>query len=86
MPIAVVALGISGAFVTTSMQSVSKAGTPPKIGYLRNSANKCIDTPVNCESTPNAFMCRLNYNTGPIAYDKEVPSNNCIQALYRPLN
>lgn len=86
LPIAVVALGISGAFVTTSMQSVSKTNALPKIGYLRDANNKCTETQVNCNTTQSAFMCRLNVTSGPVAYDKDIPTNNCVQPLYRPNN
>lgn len=85
MPIAVVAFGISGAFVTTSMQSVSKTETAPKIGYLRNANNsKCSEVSVNCNTTPSAFLCQAGGTSGPVAYDKDIPTNNCMQALYRP--
>ena len=84
MPIAVVALGLSGAFVTTSMQSVSKTETAPKFGYVRNSNSiQCSEIQVNCNTNPNAFFCRVGGTTGPLAYDKE-PNNDCVHALYRP--
>jgi hypothetical protein len=82
MPIAVVALGLSGAFVTTSMQSVSKAETAPKVGYVRiPNTMKCSDVSVNCNTTPTPFLCQLGAN---IAYDKDPATNNCVQPLYRP--
>ncbi|MDP5198995.1 hypothetical protein [Flavobacterium sp. DG2-3] len=84
VPIAVIALGISGAFVTTSMQSASKSAFNPKIGYLANSQGKCINTPVNCDDTPSAFLCRIGGTSGAVAYDKDVATNNCVQPLYRP--
>ncbi|KQX00761.1 hypothetical protein ASC72_07810 [Flavobacterium sp. Root420] len=82
-PIAVAVLGISGAFVTTSMQSASKSDAPPKIGYLANAQGKCTDTAVNCDDTPSAFLCRLGITSGPVAYNKDA-QNNCVQPLYRP--
>lgn len=82
MPIAVVALGISGAFVTTSMQSVSKTETAPKVGFVRiPNTMKCSDVSVNCNTTPTPFLCQLGAN---IAYDKDPATNNCVQPLYRP--
>ncbi|MFC0778690.1 DUF6520 family protein [Flavobacterium sp. HJSW_4] len=83
VPIAVVAFGISGAFLTTSMQSASKSESAPKVGYLRNADNSCQQTPVNCDDTPSQFVCRLNITSGPQAYDKDA-DNNCINTLYRP--
>jgi hypothetical protein len=83
LPIAVAALGISGAFMTTSMQSASKREAPPKMGFLANSQGKCTDISVNCESIPNPFFCRLGVTSGPIAYEKDA-LNNCVQPLYRP--
>jgi len=84
MPIAVVALGISGAFVTTSMQSVSKAETPPKFGYVRNpNSIQCSQVSTNCETIPSPNLCQLGAN---IAYDKDPATNNCINPLYRVNN
>ena len=84
MPIAVVALGISGAFLTTSMQGISKTDTFPKIGYVRNpDNNQCTEVSVNCNTIPT-MLCRLGGTSGPIAYDKDVATNNCVQPLYRP--
>lgn len=83
VPITVFALGISGAFVTTSMQSASKTDVAPKIGYLQNSQGKCTNTQVNCNDTPSAFLCRIGGTSGAVAYDKDA-QNNCVQPLYRP--
>ncbi|MCV9932870.1 hypothetical protein OIU80_11295 [Flavobacterium sp. LS1R47] len=82
MPFAVIALGISGAFATTSIQSIPE-NKVPIVGYLANSQNKCINTPVACETIPKPFLCRLNGTTGPIAYKKE-DDDNCIEPLFRP--
>jgi hypothetical protein len=84
VPIAVIALGISGAFVTTSMQSASKSELAPKVGYLANPQGKCTQTTVNCETIQSAFLCRLGVTSGPVAYDKDIATNNCVQPLYRP--
>lgn len=83
IPIAVAVLGIGGAFVTTSMQNISKNEVPPKIGYLANPQGKCTNTQVNCSDIPTAFLCRLGVTSGPVAYDKDA-QNNCVQPLYRP--
>ncbi|MBS7253331.1 hypothetical protein [Flavobacterium branchiicola] len=77
MPFALVALmGITGAFLTTSMQSASK---PPIVGYI-NSATKPCDVPVSCDSTPSPFLCEAS---GQQAFGK---ANNCQQLRYRPVN
>lgn len=81
LPIAVVAIGIGGAFATTSMQSASKAA--PKDGFTRNSSNKCTAIQVECSDVDSGTMCRVSYPSGAIAYDK-VANNNCLQPLYRP--
>jgi hypothetical protein len=81
IPIAVIALGITGAFITTSMQSISEV-KPPVIGYLVDAQGLCRDVPITC-GTLSPFLCRLNGTTGPIAYEKD-DSDNCVQPLYRP--
>jgi len=75
MPFALVAvMGISGAFLTTSMQSASKAA--PKTGYI-NSAQLPCNVPVSCDTTPRAQICQSN---GQQAFGKD---NNCQEVLYR---
>ena len=81
IPIVVIALGITGAFVTTSMQSVS-GDKPPVIGYLVDEQGLCRDVPINC-GTLSPFLCRLNGTTGPIAYEKD-DNGTCVIPLYRP--
>jgi len=84
IPFGVIALGVVGAFVTTSMQSISKTDTAPKLGYLRNSNSiKCSQVVVNCSDTPSPFLCQLGGTSGPIAYDKILATNDCINPLYR---
>lgn len=84
IPFAVIALGVCGAFLTTSMQSISKTDTAPKLGYLRNSNSiKCSQVAVNCSDTPSPFLCQLGGTSGPIAYDKVLATNDCINPLYR---
>lgn len=76
MPFAVVAImGISGAFLTTSMQSASKAATP-KFGYIDGPQGPC-SVQVNCDATPGQ-ICQAN---GVQAFGKD---NNCSEVLYRP--
>lgn len=83
--IAIVAFGISGAFLTTSIQGFSQNNAAPKIGYLQNSGSvTCSEIQVICSINPSPFLCRLGGISGPIAYDRDLPANNCIQPLYRP--
>jgi hypothetical protein len=82
MPFAVVAMGVSGAFFTTSMQSVSKV-KPPQIGYTLNAQGGCSDIAVNCDNTPRPFVCRLAGASGPQAFGKDA-QGNCVQILWRP--
>ena len=79
MPAAVIAMAVSGAFATTSMQSVSKKEAF-KWGYLPNATGGCSNVRIACDDTPKPDLCQVN-NTGAVAYD---PDTNCIQALYRP--
>lgn len=83
MPFAVVAFGIAGAFVTTSMQS-SSTNTLPKYGYVRNPQGIC-NIRVNCD-TQQGPVCRLNGDTGPQAFGKPTPESNCTELMYRPAN
>jgi len=77
LPALVMAVGISGAFVTTSMQSAPEDGL--KNGFTRNPVNnKCTAVQTSCDDTPTPELCRIN---GDIAYDK-VGNNDCLQALY----
>ncbi|WP_433811452.1 hypothetical protein [Flavobacterium johnsoniae] len=80
VPFAVAVLGISGAFVTTSMQSSSKA-LIDEPGYTLNSANMC-DEEVSCGTHSNQ-ICRLNGETGPQAFGKNA-AGNCNRVLYQP--
>jgi hypothetical protein len=69
-----VILGISGAFLTTSMQSTSGAAAP-KTGYI--DGDTPCSVPVSCNSTPNANLCQAD---GQQAFGK---ANNCTEVLYR---
>jgi hypothetical protein len=77
IPAAVVALGISGAFVTTSMQSASNAAAP-RIGYTLNESDDC-DVPVDCNTT-NGQICRDS--SGNQAFGKNA-QGNCDVQLYK---
>lgn len=81
IPVAVVAMGISGAFFTTSMQSASKV-VAPKIGYILNAQGAC-NIQVDCNTTPRNQICRLNGDSGPQAFGKNL-QGNCNEVLYRP--
>lgn len=78
-PFAVVALGILGAFATTSMQSTSKAS--PEIGYTLNAQKRC-DIPVDCSTVP-AAVCRVNGDSGAQAFGKN-DQQDCTETLYQP--
>lgn len=82
VPVVVAVLGITGAFVTTSMQNTSKKSASARIGYIVNAQGKCTDVSVICSDLPSPFLCRLGITSGPIAYDKDA-QNNCVQPLYR---
>lgn len=80
IPFAVVVMGITGAFLTTSMQSDSnRAALIP--GYINGPKGAC-SVEVNCSDVPNA-VCRANGATGAQAFGKD-SQNNCVQLLYRP--
>lgn len=81
LPIAVVALAVSGAFVTTSMQSASKLAVS-KIGYPKDNQGNCIlDMPQNCNTTNNASLCYVGGGTsGTRAYGV---AQNCQEILFR---
>lgn len=81
VPFAVLALGLSGAFVTTSMQKAS-AGTPEP-GYQLDAFGDCINDEVNCQIEQNDFVCRINGTTGAQAWGKD-SSGDCVVKLYRP--
>ncbi|TDO96079.1 DUF6520 family protein [Flavobacterium sp. 245] len=78
VPFAVVVMGISGAFLTTSMQSASRA---LPIGYTLDAEGDC-NIEVNCSTNSNNPKCRQFGATGPQAYEKV--GNNCPTELYRP--
>jgi hypothetical protein len=69
----VVLMAISGAFLTTSMQSTSKVAH--RDGYI-NSLTGICDIKVNCSDVPDA-VCQAN---GQQAYGE-----NCTEVLFQPL-
>lgn len=81
LPIAVVALTVSGAFVTTSMQSASKL-TTPKVGYPKDFLGNCIlNQPQNCNTTQNQYMCHVGGGTsGTQAFGT---AQDCQEILWR---
>lgn len=81
MPLAVFALGIAGAFVTTSMQSASKEYIP-QIGYLLDANNECSDVEVTCGDIPKQ-VCLQHVTSGPQAFAKD-EDGNCNVVTYRP--
>lgn len=81
-PIAVAALGLLGAFATTSMQSVSKS-KPFLTAYTLDSNGDC-NIPVECGETQGK-VCRLNGDTGPQAFRPDA-DGDCNQIAYKPQN
>ncbi|MFD2943278.1 DUF6520 family protein [Flavobacterium notoginsengisoli] len=81
LPIAVVALAVSGAFVTTSMQSASKS-TAPQVGYPRNAMGNCIlNQPQNCNTTEADSYCYVGGGTsGTRAFGT---ADDCKEILWR---
>lgn len=82
LPFGAVVLAISGAFVTTSMQSTAKNALIPESGYAATAQGQCDDVPVNCDSTAKDEFCHVSGTSGPLAYRNQ--SNNCIVPLYKP--
>lgn len=82
MPFAVFALGILGAFATTSMQSAAKADLV--IGYPDTPQNPC-SVPINCSDEGNE-ACRVSYDDGEQVFGKDQESETtCSEILKRPL-
>ncbi|MCD0472543.1 hypothetical protein LPB88_22605 [Flavobacterium sp. JAS] len=82
MPVAVIAMGIAGAFATMSMQS-SASSITPKMGFTLDAQGAC-NIPVSCD-TQGTQICRLNGDSGPQAFGKTT-QGNCNQVLFRPVN
>lgn len=79
IPMFVFILGILGAFGTMSMQSADELA--PKTGWATNQLGQPCALQVECSDT-GVSMCRVNYPSGQIAFDKV--GNTCINALFRP--
>ncbi|CAC9974407.1 hypothetical protein FLAPXU55_02104 [Flavobacterium panici] len=80
LPAGVIALAVSGAFFTTSMQNAPKNNAGLRFGY-NAIAGKCGNIEVNCDDVPSDDMCHISGTTGPLAYDKQA-GNNCVNALW----
>ncbi|MEP6930042.1 MAG: DUF6520 family protein [Flavobacterium sp.] len=80
MPAVVTVLAVSGAFATMSMKNVSEKEAF-KWGYLPNPSGGCSNVRIACDDTPKSNLCRVNGDSGAIAYN---PDTNCVQPLYRP--
>jgi hypothetical protein len=79
IPAAVIALGISGAFVTTSMQSVSNSSTF-RPAYILNEDDECEPVEVPCNDT-SGTIC-LHSASGQQAFDVNA-QGNCNVTLYK---
>ena len=81
-PFAVVLVtGVSGAFLTTSMQSSKHSLKPPVIGYADGPSGPCT-IPVQCQDVKTSEFCRVNYPNGAQAKNPE----DCAEVLWRPEN
>lgn len=82
-PFAVAVLGITGAFVTTSMQRAEKMAANETGWTLKpGPGNQCDDIPVNCGDYSDQ-VCRVNGETGDQAFGKD-ELNRCVRILYQP--
>lgn len=84
IPFAVVTLGISGAFVTTSMQKAPK-DLIPEDGYALNPQGGCSDTKTSCDTQETDYVCRIGGLSGPQAFGKD-EDDRCVVKLWRPDN
>lgn len=82
LPFGAVVLAVSGAFVTTSMQSTAKSALAQEWGYAATAQGQCDDVPINCDDMPKDEFCHVSGTSGPLAYRNQ--SNNCIVPLYKP--
>lgn len=79
-PFAVIAMGVSGAFLTTSMQTAPESAIPN--GYTLNAQGAC-NVEVNCSNISTRPLCRQGGDSGPQAFGKDA-QGNCNVQLYRP--
>lgn len=75
MPFAVAAMGIAGAFVTTSMQSTEKE----MILVDAYNPSNCQDIVKQCDNDQRTFICRINSTQ---LYGKD-NNGNCVETLYQ---
>jgi hypothetical protein len=82
IPVAVFAMGIAGAFVTTSMQSTPKT-VALEYGYLPDANNHCAsDVEITCNTIPKQ-VCLQNITSGPQVFAEDA-QGNCSKVTYRP--
>ena len=80
LPIGTFILAVSGAFLTTSMQSVSKGTDGLVPGYPADANGNCKNVPsTNCDDIPDQF-CYVA-STGEQAFENQ--ANKCIVPLYK---
>lgn len=79
IPAAVIAIGISGAFVTTSMQSVSESSAF-RVAYILNEDEECEQVDVPCNATEGT-ICKHSASN-QTAFDKNA-AGNCEVNLYK---
>jgi hypothetical protein len=83
MPVAVFVLGISGAFLTTSMQSDAKLDeVAPVLGYIEMFGDPCA-IPVACSDTVGEVCHLFNNEDLPQAFGEDSPTT-CSKEVYRP--
>lgn len=82
IPFAVLTLGISGAFVTTSMQKAPK-NFILEDGYSLNPQGGCSDTKTSCDTQETDQVCRIGGLTGAQAFGKN-EDDQCVVKLWRP--
>lgn len=78
-PFAVIAIGVSGAFLTTSMQKAPKSIAPIN-GYVLSAENEC-NVPISCSDDSTKPLCRQFGTTGQQAFGNP---GNCNVEVYRP--
>lgn len=84
MPMVVITLGITGAFVTTSMQSAAKVAGP-QTGYQPNASGGCSNISAQCDNVQKTYLCRIGGGTSGVqAFGKDPIDNSCSVTLWRP--
>lgn len=83
LPAATVALAISGAFFTASMQTApTKSTAALKWGFTADSNGDCTANEYQCSDIQKPRLCRVNDLTGAVVYAQD-NQNNCIEPLFR---